>query len=86
MPSDDGLGLEEEQGVLPVWPEAPQANPKQAIGGAEFGFAILALEHGELMTEGQILQREAGMGLAAGEQGPQERQNDSEHDRTNFGR
>jgi len=32
------------------------------------------------------LQREAGMGLAAGEQGPQERQNDSEHDRTNFGR
>jgi hypothetical protein len=26
------------------------------------------------------------MGLAAGEEGPQKRQNDSEHGRTNFGR
>jgi hypothetical protein len=85
MPSDDGLGLEEEQGVLPVWPEAPQANPKQAIRRAEFGFAGLAAEHGELMPEGQILQREAGMGLEEREQGPQERQNDSEHDGANLG-
>ena len=70
---------------MPLWPEAPQANPKQAVRRAEFGFAELAVEHGELMTERQIFQHEPGTGLAAGEQGPQERQNDSEHDRAKFG-
>ena len=67
MPGDDGLGLEEQQGLLPVRPKAPQANPKQSVGGAEFGFASLAFEHGELMPEGQILEHESGMGLEASE-------------------
>jgi hypothetical protein len=70
--------------VLPAWAEAPQANPKQAIRGVGFGLAGLAMEHGELMTEGQLLQRQARMGLAARVQGPQERENHSEHDRANF--
>ena len=34
MPGDDGLGLEEQQGLLPGRPNAPQANPKQSVGGA----------------------------------------------------
>jgi len=67
MLSDDGLGLEEEQGLLPLWPEMPQANPKQSVGGEEFGLARLPFEHGELMSERQILKREPGMGLEAGE-------------------
>jgi len=50
-----------------VRPNASQANPKQSVGGAEFGFASLALEHGELMPEGQILEHESGMGLEASE-------------------
>ena len=33
--------------MLPERPNAPQANPKQSVGGAEFGFAGLAFEHGE---------------------------------------
>ena len=37
MPSDDGLGLEEEQGVWPLWPEAPKTNPKKSVGGVEVG-------------------------------------------------
>jgi hypothetical protein len=36
------------------------------------------VEHGELMSERQILKREPGTATEAGEQGPQERQNDSE--------
>ena len=51
MPSDDGLGLEEMQGLLPVWPEAQEANPKQQVGGTEFGFPCLAFGHGELISE-----------------------------------
>src|SRR5208337_2400364 len=50
MPSDDGLGLEEEQGVWPLWPEAPKANPKEPVGGAEFRLVRLSFEHGELTS------------------------------------
>jgi hypothetical protein len=81
MPGDDGLGLEEQQGLLPVRPNAPQTNPKQSVGGAEFGFASLAFEHGELMPEGQILEHESGMGLEASEQATEKQQKELEHDR-----
>ena len=56
MPGDDGLGLEEQQGLLPVGPNAHQANPKQAVGRAGFGLASLSFEHGELMPEGQTFE------------------------------
>src|SRR5258708_33562524 len=68
MPGDNGFGLEQQQGLLPVRPNAPQANPKQSVGGAVFGFAGLAFKHGELMSERQILEHESGMGLEASEQ------------------
>jgi hypothetical protein len=67
MPSDDGLGLDEEQGLLPVWPEAQQANPKQSVGGTESGFGRLPFEHCELMSERHIFKHEPGLGLEAGE-------------------
>src|SRR6266404_8258524 len=55
MPGDNGFGLEQHQGLLPIRPKAPQANPKQSVGAAEFGFASLAFEHNELVPQGQIL-------------------------------
>jgi hypothetical protein len=80
MPGNDGLGLEEQQGLLPVKPNAPQANPKQSVGGAEFGFGGLAFEHGELMPEGQILEHESGMGLEVSEQAAPKQQKELEHE------
>ena len=44
------------------------------------------VEHDELMSERQIIQREMGMGLEAGEEGSQKRQNDIKHDEACFGR
>jgi hypothetical protein len=79
MPGYDGLGLEEEQGMWPIWPEAPQANPKQSIGRAELGFVRLPFEHRELVSERQILKNEVRVGLEAGNQGLQKGQNDIEH-------
>jgi hypothetical protein len=84
MPSDDGLGLEEEQGVWPLWPEAPKANPKESVGGAEFRFVRRSFEHCELMSERQVFKHEPGMGLNAGEQRAQNRKNDIEHGGANF--
>ena len=66
---------------MPVRTNAPQADPKQSVGGAEFGFASLAFEHGELMPEGQILEQESGMGLEASEQATEKQQKELEHDR-----
>ena len=80
MPSDDGLGLDEEQGLLPVGPEARQAHPKQSVGGPEFGFGRLPIEDCELMSERQVFKRQSGMGLEAGEQRAEKRRNDLEHD------
>jgi hypothetical protein len=58
---------------------SPEDNPKQSVGGAEFGFAGLTIEHGELMSECQILQCEPGLGLDAGEQRRQKRRKDIQH-------
>lgn len=85
MPTNDGLGLEEEQDVSPVWPKAHQTNPKQPVSGAEFRFARLSYEHGELMSERQIFKHEPGTGLEAGEEGAQKRENEIEHGGTSFG-
>ena len=75
----------QEQGVWPLWPEAPKANPKESVGGAEYGFVRLSFEHCELMSERQVFQHEPGMGLKAGEQRAQHRENDIEHGGANFG-
>ena len=56
MPSDDSLGLEEQQALLPVWPPPPEGEPKQTIRLAKFGFASLASEHRELMPKRQIFE------------------------------
>ena len=44
------------------------------------------VEHGELMSERQNIQRELGMGLEAGKEESQKRQNDIKHDEACFGR
>jgi hypothetical protein len=85
MPSDDGLGLEEDQGVWPLWPEAPKAHPKESVGGAEFRFRRLSFEDCQLMSERQVFQHEPGLGLKAGEQRAQNHKNDIELGGVNFG-
>lgn len=85
MPSDDGLGLEEDQGVWPLWPDEPQAHPQESVGGAEFRFVRLSFEDCQVMSEGQVFKHEPGLGLKAGEQRAQERKNDIGHNGINFG-
>jgi len=53
---------------------------QESVGGPEFGFGGLPVEHRELMSEGQVLKRQSGMGLEAGEQRAEKRRNDLEHD------
>jgi len=63
-----------------VRPNASQANPKQSVGREELGFAGLAFEHSELMSERQIFEHESGMGLESREQATEKQQKEPEHD------
>jgi len=72
-------------GPVASGPNASQGNPKQSVGEAEFGFASLAFEHGELMPEGQILEHKSGMGLEASEQATEKQQKELEHDGPTLG-
>ena len=85
MPSDDGLGLEEDQGVWPLWLKALQAHPQESVGGAEFRFVRLSFKDCQLMSECQVFKHEPGLGLKAGEQRAQNHKNDIEHGGANFG-
>ena len=70
--------------MWPLRPEAPKANPKESGGGAEYGFVHLSIEHCELMSERQVFQHEPGMGLKAGTQRAQHRENDIEQGGANL--
>jgi len=71
---------------LPLPLEVQQANPKQSIGEAEFGFGRLAMDHGKLISDGQVFEGEPGTVLKKREQGAQQSQNDIEHGRANLRR
>ena len=56
MPSDDRLGLAEEQALLPVRPNRPQCEPQETIRLTKFELARLPAEHRELMPKRQIFE------------------------------
>lgn len=48
MPTDHGLGLPQDQGALPVWPQTAERDPECAVGVVELGAFGLALQNGQL--------------------------------------
>jgi len=57
MPPDHSFGSDQQERVLPVWPESAGADPKELIQEGESWFAMLALVHGELLAKSEILQQ-----------------------------
>ena len=53
VPTDDGLGLDDEQDVGPPGPKAVEGCPDEPIEGVEFGPPSLPFEHGDLLPEGE---------------------------------
>jgi hypothetical protein len=56
MPTVDGLGLHHDQGGAPIPPRVGEQHPKPSISVAEWGTRHAAPEHGQLLTECQILE------------------------------
>ena len=63
MPADYGLGLHDEEGVLPVRPPTAQRDPECAVQLPVSSDVILALHNGQLLSQGEVLERELALFL-----------------------
>jgi hypothetical protein len=57
VPLHDGGGLDDVDGLVPVRPQLPQAEPKEAVAVFESRSLRLAFEHGELVAEREVFER-----------------------------
>ena len=64
MPTHDGVRVHDDQGCAPIPPRVGEQHPKQPISVAESRTPHGALEHGQLLTEGQILERDRSVSTA----------------------
>jgi hypothetical protein len=66
------LGFDQDQSLLPAGEEVREQKPQKSVGVIESRFGCGALEDGELMAEGQVLEQELGVRLEAGAEGPEQ--------------
>src|SRR5436309_14582569 len=79
MPSDDGLGLDQDQGRPPPAPGSRQQDPKHAVTGAEVRPLHTALQGSQLVAEGKILEDHVVVATAGQGDRPQEQQCQFKH-------
>ena len=60
MPFDYRLGLDDDQGLLPVLPDSRDHNPKPPISILNLGALNGPSQNHQLLTQGEKLQREFG--------------------------
>ena len=60
-PLHDGRRLNQNQGLVPVWPEATKRDPDEPIMVLEARFLGLALEHRELMAKRDVFKCELSL-------------------------
>ena len=63
MPADDGFGLDNGENFGPTGPATAEGNPKDPVQPFQLGPGTLAFEHGELLPEGQDLERDISPSL-----------------------
>ena len=56
--TDHGLRLHEDQGVLPVWPQTRERDPECAVRLGQLGAFGLALQNGQLLSQGEVFESE----------------------------
>jgi hypothetical protein len=79
MPSDDGLGLDEDQRRPPLAPGGRQQDPKHAVTGAEVRPLHASLQGSQLVAEGKILEDHVVVATAGHGDRPQEQQCQCKH-------
>ena len=65
MPADHGLRLQEDQGVLPVGPQAEERDPECAVCVGQLGAFAVAMQNGQLLSQGDVFESELALRLQA---------------------
>jgi cytochrome c5 len=65
MPADDGLRLHEDEGALPVGPQAAERDPECSVSVSQLGAFGLVLQNGQLLSQSEVLQSELALRLQA---------------------
>ena len=79
MPSDDGLGLDEDQCRPPPAPGGRQQDPKHSVTGAEVRPLHASLQGSQLVAEGKILEDHVVVATAGHGDRTQEQQRQFKH-------
>ena len=58
VPADYGFGRDDEEGVLPSRPDPPSEYPGELVEGVEARARMSTLQHDELLTQSEILEKE----------------------------
>ena len=72
LPPQDSVRSHDYEGLLPPGPDSGQPDPEEAINSAEGRPRHRSFVHGELLTQGQIL--ESQLAVAAKEEGEKPKQ------------
>ena len=78
LPTQDRVGSHEHEGLPPPGPDPGQPHPEEAIRRAQPRPAARSLVHGDLVTQGEVL--EGKVAVAAAEQGEETKQMEQEGD------
>jgi len=75
MPTDDRLGLDDDQRFAPASPDARQPDPEETISVLDRRTLPLSLENGQLLPQGKVLKRQVASFFEVGsEESRQEKQ------------
>ena len=87
LPADDGLGLDDGDDLCPAVPEAGEQDPEHSVGRAQAWAWRGALEHAQLMAQGEVLEHQGAMRSdPAEEAGEDEDEHGRHHPRRPAGR
>jgi len=78
VPPQDGVGSHDREGLSPPGPDPGQPDPEKTIRRAKPGPGRRPLVHGELLTQGEVLDRK--LAVAAAEEREQAKQVGQESD------
>jgi hypothetical protein len=78
LPPQDSVGRHDDQSLPPAGPDSGQPHPQEAICPAQPGPGYRSLVHGELVTQGEVLEGE--LAVAAAEEGEESQQVEHEGD------
>jgi len=82
LPADDGLGLDDRDGIRPAAPQLGQQDPEQPVGASQAWTRRRALENGQLLPQREVLEHQGAAGSEHAEAACEDRSDHAGHHRS----